>query len=93
MSDTTKGAQISAIVQQLKHGKITKQELFQKLQRLQAGEVVVPEALATVSDNGNNDKNQTQENVLATEKNINKVESAGNNNNVQTNSASMVCFP
>ncbi len=41
MSSTSKSAHISALVAQLKAGEITKQELFEKLQRLQHGEAVV----------------------------------------------------
>ena len=39
----SKSSQITALVAQLKSGQLTKAELFERLQRLQAGEVVVPD--------------------------------------------------
>lgn len=41
----SKSAQITALVAQLKAGQLTKAELFERLQRLQAGETVVPDAV------------------------------------------------
>ncbi len=41
MEKSSKSAQISALVAMLKNGEITKAEMFERLQRLQAGETVV----------------------------------------------------
>jgi hypothetical protein len=39
-TQVTKAQQISALVAQLKSGALTKQQLFEQLQRMQSGEVV-----------------------------------------------------
>jgi hypothetical protein len=56
MDGSSKNAQISALVHQLKQGEISKEQLFEKLKRLQKGEVVVAangSATATAQQHSN----------------------------------------